>query len=159
MLRFTNYNIVFQEIPDEVTLAINISNCPNGCKGCHSSYLMQDIGEVLNEEALSVLINKYSSAITCVCFMGGDADPAEVERLAIFLRKKIMYNLKVGWYSGKNTFPAKCSVQNFDYLKLGAYIEKLGGLNCKTTNQRLYRVEDGIMNDITYHFQKHAISI
>ena len=29
MLKYANYDIVFQEVPDEVTLAINISNCPN----------------------------------------------------------------------------------------------------------------------------------
>ena len=28
MLKYANFDIVFQEVPDEVTLAINISNCP-----------------------------------------------------------------------------------------------------------------------------------
>ncbi|MEG2282023.1 MAG: anaerobic ribonucleoside-triphosphate reductase activating protein, partial [Rikenellaceae bacterium] len=74
-LKYVNYDIVFQEIPDEVTLAINLSNCPNRCLGCHSPYLQQDIGEPLSEEVLSKLIDKYGSAITCVCFMGGDAAP------------------------------------------------------------------------------------
>ena len=76
MLRYADYDIVFQEIPDEVTLAINLSNCPNHCKGCHSAYLMEDIGEPLTEESLSTLLGKYGKAITCVCFMGGDASPA-----------------------------------------------------------------------------------
>lgn len=84
MLRYADYDIVFQEIPDEVTLAINLSNCPNHCKGCHSAYLMEDIGEPLTEESLSTLLGKYGKAITCVCFMGGDASPAEVEQLAAF---------------------------------------------------------------------------
>ena len=77
MLRYTDYDIVFQEIPDEVTLAINISNCPNRCKGCHSAYLMEDVGDLLTEESLSALLQKYGSAATCVCFMGGDAEPME----------------------------------------------------------------------------------
>lgn len=85
MLRYTDYDIVFQEIPDEVTLAINISNCPNRCKGCHSAYLMEDVGDLLTEESLSALLQKYGSAATCVCFMGGDAEPMEVERLARFI--------------------------------------------------------------------------
>ena len=38
MLKYANFDIVFQEVPDEVTLAINISNCPNQCVGCHSKY-------------------------------------------------------------------------------------------------------------------------
>ena len=28
MLKYTNHDIVFQEFPDEVTLAINLSLCP-----------------------------------------------------------------------------------------------------------------------------------
>ena len=66
MLRYADYDIVFQEIPDEVTLAINLSNCPNHCKGCHSAYLMEDVGEPLTEESLSTLLGKYGKAITCV---------------------------------------------------------------------------------------------
>ena len=47
MLKYTTYDIVFQEFPDEVTLAVNLSLCPNGCPGCHSSYLQGDLGEEL----------------------------------------------------------------------------------------------------------------
>ncbi len=101
MLRYTDYDIVFQEIPDEVTLAINISNCPNRCKGCHSAYLMEDVGDLLTEESLSALLQKYGSAATCVCFMGGDAEPMEVERLARFISSGQAFPaVKVGWYSG-----------------------------------------------------------
>ena len=39
MLKYAGYDIVFQEIPDEVTLALNLSGCPNGCPGCHSPHL------------------------------------------------------------------------------------------------------------------------
>ena len=45
MLKYVDAKVVFAEVPDEVTLAINISNCPCQCKGCHSSYLAQDIGK------------------------------------------------------------------------------------------------------------------
>ena len=44
MLKYVNTDIVFQEIPDEVTLAVNISNCPCRCPGCHSEYLWEDVG-------------------------------------------------------------------------------------------------------------------
>ena len=33
MLNYYNYDIVCQEIPDEITLAINITGCPNHCQG------------------------------------------------------------------------------------------------------------------------------
>lgn len=114
MLRYTDYDIVFQEIPDEVTLAINISNCPNRCKGCHSAYLMEDVGDLLTEESLSALLQKYGSAATCVCFMGGDAEPMEVERLARFISSGQAFPaVKVGWYSGKEELPERLDTRYF----------------------------------------------
>jgi anaerobic ribonucleoside-triphosphate reductase activating protein len=155
MLRYANFDIVFQEIPGEVTLAVNLANCPNRCKGCHSPHLQEDAGETLDESLLSAWLEKYGNAITCLCFMGGDAEPHEVCRLAGFVRRQKNENIKTGWYSGKAALPAGISPSNFDYIKLGAYIEDLGGLNVPTTNQRFYRIENGIMIDKTYSFHKH----
>ena len=69
MLKYVDYDIVFQEIPDEVTLAINLSNCPHRCAGCHSPHLREDVGETIDKELLLSLLNRYSGAVTCVCFM------------------------------------------------------------------------------------------
>lgn len=154
MLRFHNYDIVFQEIPGEVTLAINISGCPNRCKGCHSPHLWDDVGEVLDENVLAILIEKYGNAITCVCFMGGDSEPNEVERLANYIRETTDQRIKTAWYSGKQNLPESCSQNNFDYIKLGAYMEELGGLDSAETNQRLYKITNEKMIDITSHFQR-----
>ena len=73
MLKYTDTEIVFREIPDEITLAINISGCPIHCPDCHSKELWQDIGEELTEEKLCSLIEE-NKGITCVCFMGGEND-------------------------------------------------------------------------------------
>ena len=70
-LKYLGYNIVFQEVPNEVSLAINISNCPHRCKNCHSSYLWNDAGNLVTDD-LAYLLNKYEKYISCVCFMGGD---------------------------------------------------------------------------------------
>ena len=147
-MKYVNYSIVFREVPDEVTLAINLSNCPHRCKGCHSPYLREDIGELLDFDALDGLLDKYGDAVTCICFMGGDASPKEVERCAVYVRHRSNGRLKIGWYSGNDKFPESCSLQNFDYIKLGAYIEHLGGLDSKTTNQRFYRIEDREMKAV-----------
>lgn len=152
MLRYTDYDIVFQEVPDEITLAINISNCPNRCKGCHSPYLLKDIGEPLTEENLTVLLRKYGKAITCICFMGGDASPADIEQLAEYLHRQTVAPVKVGWYSGKSELSPAIDLDFFEYIKLGPYIEHLGGLKSPATNQRFYRIENGVMKDITYRF-------
>ncbi|MDR0710869.1 MAG: anaerobic ribonucleoside-triphosphate reductase activating protein [Prevotellaceae bacterium] len=156
MLRYANFDIVFQEIPGEVTLAVNLSGCPNRCKGCHSPHLQKNAGETLNESVLFDWLEKYGNAITCVCFMGGDAEPREVERLAGLVRTSAGRPIKAGWYSGKATLPADISLSSFDYIKLGAYMEGLGGLNNPATNQRFYRIEKGEMIDKTSSFCKHT---
>ena len=148
MLKYHNYDIVFQEIPDEVTLAVNLTNCPHRCVGCHSPHLREDIGEVLNEKAMDSLLKKYGKQITCVCFMGGDGQAQDVETMARHLRQHS--SLKVAWYSGNTTLPR--NAQLFDYVKIGGYQANLGGLRSRTTNQRLYRYVNGKTVDITERF-------
>ena len=50
MLKYVDVMETFAEVPDEITLAINLSNCPHRCKGCHSEYLQKDIGEELTTQ-------------------------------------------------------------------------------------------------------------
>jgi len=154
MLKFHNYDIVFQEIPDEVTLAINISNCPNHCKSCHSPWLWEDKGNNLSEDVLRSLLEKYGKDITCVCFMGGDNNPAELQQLADYLHRQHVSQVKVGWYSGKSNIPEDINEESFQYIKTGPYVEELGGLKSKETNQRLYKIEGTQIYDITYRFWK-----
>ncbi len=154
MLKYTDYDIVFQEIPNEVTLAINLSNCPHNCKGCHSPQLMQNIGEHLNEDVVSDLLDRYGNSITCICFMGGDAFPDEVEHLSCFVRQKSEGRIKTGWYSGREQLLSRNNPDNFNFIKLGPYKEHLGGLNMKTTNQRLFRVNNSKLEDITLLMQR-----
>lgn len=152
MLKYVGTDIVFQEFPDEVTLAINISGCPNGCPGCHSAYLQQDIGDVLSDISLLSLLADYRDEVTCVGLMGGDADPDTVVHLAESIRFTYGKSLRIGWYSGRSKLPDGFRSELFDYIKLGPYIKALGPLNAPTTNQRLYRVEGKQLTDITSRF-------
>ena len=68
MVKYHNFDVVFAEIPDEVTLAINLTNCPNRCPGCHSPHLRADGGEPLDDGGLLALLGKYARSVTCVCF-------------------------------------------------------------------------------------------
>lgn len=147
MLKFFNFDIVCQEIPDEMTLAVNITSCPIHCPGCHSKWLWEDVGDVLDRNAIDVLIGRYGSSITCFCFMGGDNEPASVGELAGYLKQKYPH-LATGWYSGRSELPENFPIENMDYLKLGPYIEEAGGLKSPSTNQRLYRIKDGIFTEI-----------
>lgn len=149
MLRLASYDIVFQEIPDHVTLALNLSDCPNRCAGCHSPHLQDDVGEPMDERMISGLLARYGDAITCICFMGGDAATDEVQRLAALVRGASGGRIRTAWYSGRQHLPNDFGVEHFDFIKLGPYVERLGGLDSPTTNQRLYRVEADGLRDIT----------
>ena len=154
MLKYVNTGIVFQEIPDEVTLAINISNCPCHCPGCHSRYLWEDIGLPLNTDAIDAFVEQYGTDITCISFMGGDADPKGVNLLAQCIHEEHP-QFKVAWYSGKTVISAAINKQDFDYIKIGPFIKHLGPLKKPTTNQRLYRQNaQGEFEDITSRFWK-----
>lgn len=153
MLKYVDAKVVFAEVPDEVTLAINISNCPCHCKGCHSPYLAEDIGNVLNLQALTSLIDS-NSGITCVCIMGGDANPNKVDDIAQDI-KEYYPKLKVAWYSGKQELSKDINLEFFDFIKLGSYKEEFGPLNSKNTNQRFYKVNGKELIDITNKFWKH----
>lgn len=101
----------------------------------------------MTEEMLSGLIGKYSAAITCFCFMGGDAEPMEIMRLAAWIKRRWPH-IKTAWYSGKEALPERFDINVLDYLKLGPYIESLGGLKSPETNQILYRIQNGNMTRI-----------
>ena len=154
MLKFYNFDIVFQEIPDETTLAVNITGCPFRCEGCHSPHLREDIGEPLTEEALLTLSTRYAG-VTCIALMGGDADPAAVAALAAYVRREL--KLKSAWYSGAEAIPEGIDRTNFDYIKVGPYRAEYGTLKDPGTNQRLYAVaRDGALTDITDRFRQRA---
>ena len=151
-MKFASFDIVFQEVPDEVTLALNITSCPFHCKGCHSPHLWEDTGDILDEQALESLLDQYGNAVTCVAFMGGDAEAGEVYRFARWVHRQ---GYKTAWYTGRSEIPKDCPMSDFDYIKVGPYIESLGGLKSRTTNQRFYRVNhDGTLSDITARFWK-----
>lgn len=154
MLKYIDTKVTFAEVPNEISLCINISNCPCNCKGCHSSYLAEDIGNWLNSDSIKELINN-NKGVTCICFMGGDASPLAVNALAYFI--KIYFpTKKTAWYSGRQELSKDINLNNFNFIKLGPYIEELGPLNSKTTNQKFYKVEKDKLVDVTNLFWKDS---
>ncbi len=153
MIKYTNYDIVFQEIPNETTLAINLSNCPHKCSMCHSPELWQNIGTRLTITELSKIINLYKDNITCVCLMGGDNDEESILELMMYMSLNYT-DLKTAWYSGNNKISNNVldEIYFFDYIKIGPYIAEKGPLNSKHTNQRMYQVIESQLIDITNKF-------
>ena len=139
-MKYVDTAVVFSEIPDEVTLAINISECPIKCPDCHSKHLWENIGKTLDGSSLNSLIKK-NEGISCVCLMGGDADVPYVMSLFSYIRKSYP-ELKTAWYSGQNLsdLPNKIDLSALDFLKTGPYDKNMGPLSSKSTNQRFYKI-------------------
>ena len=153
-MKYVDTQVVFREVPDELTLAINISGCPVRCPGCHSSYLTQNIGEILDIASLDKLIDS-NPGVSCISFMGGDADPSFVKELAEHVHSR---GLKTCWYSGRNLENARPVLEALDFVKVGPYIDEFGPLDYETTNQRFYKVDhraSGLeLTDWTHKFKK-----
>lgn len=132
-------SVVFSEVPDFVSLAIEITNCPGHCVGCHSPWLREDIGEELTIEKLDELIEK-NKGVNCVVFMGEGRDPEALKELAKHVRGRETSPYVTALYSGRDEVEKEYDFF-FDYIKIGPYIEAHGPLNKETTNQRFYEVE------------------
>ena len=156
-LKYLGYSIVCQEIPDEVSLAINVSGCPHKCEGCHSKYLWEYEGHYISDD-LEALLQKYKGLITCVCFMG---DGGEQLTLLDYILESHQQGLKVCLYTGADKIVNTNLILlcgYLDYIKIGHYESERGGLSSKTTNQRMYKIEhhfkEDCLIDITHKFWK-----
>ena len=147
MIKYYSSSIVFQEVPDEITLALEITGCPHRCPECHSPWLQEPIGRELTREECSRLISS-NPGITCVCFMGGDRNHSEIAELCKLIHFK---GLKTAIYSGDEEMDPEL-IDYMDYYKIGPYIKELGPLNAPTTNQRFYRIENSKVTDLTKSF-------
>lgn len=138
MLKYLYSKEVFREIPEEITLGISISGCKIHCPECHSKELWEDKGTILDLQQVDILLQQHKG-ITCICLFGGEHDIDSLIEIFMYLHKKI----KTAWYCGLDNIPKdKMGItQYLDYLKLGHYDHKLGGLDSPTTNQRLYKLK------------------
>ena len=158
MIKYTGtMAFAFAEVPDEVTLCINVTNCPHHCEGCHSSYLREDSGIDLEADLFDML-DDCAVDITCVCLMGEGNDIDALCRCLAMIKRR---GLKTCLYTGcDKPSDVMQALPYLDYLKLGHYDQKLGGLDKPTTNQRMYRLMFEPTNpgypsfyDITWKFQ------
>jgi len=128
-------SIVFQEVPDEISLCFSITGCQIGCKGCHSTELWnENYGMSLTNKNFINWLNKYKSLISCVVFFGGEWQPSELIEKLIIAKN---FGLKTCLYSGEKYIDINIS-QHLNFLKTGAWQQELGGLESPNTNQ-VYR--------------------
>lgn len=130
-------SVVMEEIPDKVTLAVDISNCTGLCEGCHSPFLRTDIGlELTPERVESMLADNFG--VNCFLFLGEGNDHQALMSLASYIRSAHP-SLALAIYSGREKVEDEV-FQAFDYVKVGPYRPSCGPLNNPSTNQRLYHV-------------------
>lgn len=145
-MNYSYPQIVLQEVPDEISLALSISGCPLRCKGCHSTETYNpEFGQELNLEEINKLLSKHKH-ITCVLFYGGEWDPENLVKYLKYIKTK---NLKTCLYTGfELSFIHKNILNNLDYIKTGRYIKELGGLGSENTNQKFMKIQKGDNYDI-----------
>lgn len=149
-LRFTVEQVVWQEVPGEVSLAFTISGCPLRCKGCHSSAARNpNAGQLLTTDYFLARLHQYQGLISCVLFLGGEWQPTELTEL---LRIAGEQQLKTCLYTGFETIDPDL-MPYVTYLKTGPWVAELGGLNSSTTNQRF--VDLRTHENLNYKFQKN----
>ena len=143
--------VVFEEVPDEISLAINISNCQNRCEGCHTAELRANIGVELSENEIDSLIRE-NKGITCFLIMGEGNDRDALINVLKYVREK--YNcLKTALYSGRESI--EDDIEGLlDFVKIGPYMAEFGPLNSENTNQRFFKIEGGDKTDLTHLFWK-----
>lgn len=157
-MKYSLSEIVFKEIPTEVTLLFYMTGCPMACRGCHSSeYWDPNVGTEIDSEILTNYLGRYKNLITTVLFMGGEWNAEQFVKLVKTVKEN---GLKCGLYTGKNLSEIDhVLIENLDYIKVGKWLECCGGLDCITTNQRFYKIvhddETYALYDETARFRDH----
>lgn len=158
MFNILSSSYFFTEVPDEISAGLYIHGCPYHCPNCHTPECWDTYGSNYTFTPLTYtnftnIVNAYSKHITNIIFFGGDWDQS-----LLFFYLMILYNefpnLKRTVYGGSELSDYnKLVLEKIDYLKTGKYIESLGGLQSSSTNQKLYRLVNGVIQeDITYKF-------
>lgn len=138
-------DVVLEEVPDRVTLAVEIPNCQGSCPGCHSSFLKLDLGKELTAAEADRLVED-NFGVNCFLFLGEGNDHEALMELAAHLRAAHP-DLELALYSGRQEVEEEI-YEAFDFVKVGPYVEALGPLSEASTNQRMYYHRE----DITSRF-------
>lgn len=133
MFNILSPSIVFQEVPEEVSLAFTVTGCQIGCKGCHSPHIWNPHhGNPLTTVRLAKLLEQYGALITCVVFFGGEWQP---QQLCSLLFQCQAAGFKTCLYTGEEDVSDAIKV-HLDYLKTGPWRSEVGGLASRNSNQR-----------------------
>jgi anaerobic ribonucleoside-triphosphate reductase activating protein len=141
-------DVVFQEVPGEISLSFSVAGCQLGCKGCHSAELWYlEGGWELTPNLYLEALEQYEGLATCVLFLGGEWEP---ELLVQFLKIARDRGLKTCLYTGEDEI-SQDIFEQLTYLKTGRWVQELGGLIASTSNQLFINCETG--ENLTHLFR------
>ncbi|UOO80706.1 anaerobic ribonucleoside-triphosphate reductase activating protein [Uruburuella testudinis] len=141
-LRFISEEIVWQEVPGEVSLAFFCSGCPLRCRGCHSSDSWKaGRGTVLTAGYLQGRLKQYRGLISCVLFMGGEWHGGLLKQMLRIAREEELHTCLYTGLERHELDPAL--LPHLTYLKTGRWLPERGGLNDPDTNQQFTDLRSG----------------
>ena len=144
-MKYRKCDVVFQEVPDEISVCFYMVGCPNNCSGCHSAELNRGVGMDLTIDVFTAALDRYAGYVSCVLFLGGEWF-SDLPRYLDIARNR---GLNTCLYTGSADVSDDLR-DRLTYLKVGAYVKSLGGLDNPNTNQRFYNLITH--EDITYKF-------
>lgn len=137
-MNLAQFELTFQEIPDEICLTLLISGCKMACKGCHSQYAWSEhYGVELNAAIMQALLKRYKAAITCVVFLGGEWHKSKLIELLKVCKNE---GVNTALYTGQDSIDEDIKSE-LNFLKTGKWSAELGGLNSPITNQKLIKLD------------------
>jgi anaerobic ribonucleoside-triphosphate reductase activating protein len=140
-MRYYDKQVVFQEVPNEISLAYSITGCKVGCKGCHSAFTWnENTGTELTPLNFAEDLEKYGLLVSCVLFYGGEWHENQLIKLLEIA--KYEFRLLTCLYTGRDSISDRV-LPHLTFLKTGCWDAKLGGLQSPTTNQLLMNVGNG----------------
>lgn len=155
-----NVSISLNEIPDKIAIAVEIGNCKQHCRGCHSPWLsipLQHDSWMELETLMYDVHKKVKQGADAIVLMGGTANGIKPDELVEAINVLSCY-APVGLYSG---LPYSANIHNYlrehaklTWLKTGEFIEEKGGLDKKDTNQKFFVNQNGNWMEVTQLLRK-----
>lgn len=144
------------ELPDKIAFYIEFDNCKKSCKGCHSPWLAHRNTEKTLAELAQLANEARAKGANAILLLGGTTNGISLDDLQLLIMTLAWraFPLPIGLYTPDDKMNRHL-IDYLTYYKLGAYIEKYGGMAEPTTNQHLFvKDSDGRWHDITYKFRR-----
>jgi len=143
-MNYYDFQVVFQEVPGEISLCFYICGCSIQCEGCHSPFLWkEENGEPLTYTKYSKLLLQYEDLATCVLFMGGEWHEEQLVNM-LKLAKDMQY--KTCLYTGQESV-SNSILNELDWVKTGKWNSRLGGLSSEYTNQKFIDIKSNTIKN------------